>query len=135
MIVLSYLGPLALIPLTAERDPDVRWHARHGLVLFAATLATAVLLGALATVPGLGCLIIALVLFLPPAWLAIALICMVKAHRGERFPVPAITALTDRLPDLSRRAWIIAVAAAAAAVALWLFLFAGLEVVATALGP
>ena len=33
-IVLSYLGLLALIPLLAEKDdPEVQWHAKHGLVL------------------------------------------------------------------------------------------------------
>ena len=34
MLVLSYLGLLALIPLVVEKnDKDVQWHAKHGLVL------------------------------------------------------------------------------------------------------
>ncbi len=39
MIVLAYLWPLALVPLLIERhDPDLQWHARHGLVLMIAEL-------------------------------------------------------------------------------------------------
>ena len=34
MIVLAYLWPLALVPLLLEKhDPEVQWHAKHGLVL------------------------------------------------------------------------------------------------------
>src|SRR4030081_1140992 len=39
MIVLAYLWPLALVPLLLEKhDPDLQWHARHGLVLMLAEL-------------------------------------------------------------------------------------------------
>src|SRR4029077_4296823 len=39
MIVLAYLWPLALVPLLLQkRDPDLQWHARHGLVLMVAEL-------------------------------------------------------------------------------------------------
>src|SRR6185369_4186947 len=39
MIVLAYLWPLALVPLLLEkRDPEVQWHAKHGLVLMVAEL-------------------------------------------------------------------------------------------------
>ena len=122
MLVLSYLGPLALIPLMAETDREVRWHARHGLLLLAATLLTAVLLGILCTVPGLGCLYLFGVLLLPPAWLAISVLCFLAARRGGRFLVPGLSGLVDRLPDPSRKAWIIAVALIAVALALWLLL-------------
>ena len=40
MLVLSYLGILSLVPLLAKKDdPEVQWHAKHGLVLMAAELA------------------------------------------------------------------------------------------------
>ena len=40
MIVLAYLGPLALIPLLMEKeDQEVQWHAKHGLVLTVAEVA------------------------------------------------------------------------------------------------
>src|SRR5262245_63355940 len=37
MLVLSYLGLLALVPLLVEKeDKNVLWHAKNGLVIFAA---------------------------------------------------------------------------------------------------
>ena len=34
MLVLSYLGILALIPLLMKKDdPEVQWHAKNGLAL------------------------------------------------------------------------------------------------------
>ena len=42
MIVLAYLWLLALIPLLVEKqDPEVQWHAKHGLVLMIAELVAA----------------------------------------------------------------------------------------------
>ena len=39
MIVLAYLWLLALVPLLVERqDPEVQWHAKHGIVLMIAEL-------------------------------------------------------------------------------------------------
>jgi len=39
MIVLAYMWPLALVPLLLEKnDPDVQWHAKHGIVLMIAEL-------------------------------------------------------------------------------------------------
>src|SRR3982751_1289325 len=39
MIVLAYLWALAIVPLLVEKhDPEVQWHAKHGLVLMAAEL-------------------------------------------------------------------------------------------------
>jgi len=39
MIVLAYLWPLALVPLLLEKhDPEVQWHAKHGIVLMIAEL-------------------------------------------------------------------------------------------------
>ena len=39
MIVLAYLWPLALVPLLVEKnDPEVQWHAKHGIVLMVAEL-------------------------------------------------------------------------------------------------
>src|SRR5258707_12917568 len=39
MLVLSYLGILALIPLLVKKDdPEVQWHAKNGTVLFGAEI-------------------------------------------------------------------------------------------------
>src|SRR5512135_1492660 len=54
MLVLSYLGLLALIPLLAERnDREVQWHARNGLLLFLAFAVVSAGLGVLGAVVGL----------------------------------------------------------------------------------
>src|SRR5262252_3205717 len=46
MIVLAYLWALAIIPLVVEKDdPEVQWHAKHGLVLMLAELALVVAYG------------------------------------------------------------------------------------------
>jgi len=43
-IVLAYLWPLAFVPLVLERDdPEVLWHARHGILLMAVELAVVAL--------------------------------------------------------------------------------------------
>ncbi len=46
MLALAYLGPLAIIPLVTEKDdPEVQWHAKHGLVLFVAEIILWIVLG------------------------------------------------------------------------------------------
>src|SRR5881397_3909467 len=45
MLVLSYLGLLALIPLlTKKDDPEVQWHAKNGLALGLAWIALWILM-------------------------------------------------------------------------------------------
>lgn len=91
MIVLSYLGILALIPLLVEKnDKEVQWHAKHGLVLIVAEFViwTALTFAALA-----GCIagpILALV------FLIIHVICIVKGLNGERFLIPGISQFADK---------------------------------------
>ncbi len=63
MIVLAYLWPLALVPLLLEKhDPDVQWHARHGLVLMVAELLLVLVYFAVASVVSLASLGLGLVL-------------------------------------------------------------------------
>ena len=63
MIVLAYLWLLALVPLLVEKnDPEVQWHAKHGLVLMAAEVILWIALGIVSTLlgvitAGLGCLV------------------------------------------------------------------------------
>jgi hypothetical protein len=101
MIALAYLWALALIPLFVAEDADVKWHAKHGLVL---TVAEFVLLSAYAALTtavsvvtlGLGFL---LVLALPFAWMAIAalhVIAIVKAMNGGRLMVPGVSEFANR---------------------------------------
>src|SRR4051812_37993779 len=74
MIVLAYLWPLALVPLLVEKnDPDVQWHAKHGLVLMVAELLLIVIYFVFASVVtlssiGLG---VALMMLLVGGWVGI----------------------------------------------------------------
>lgn len=100
MLVLSYLGILALIPFFIEKDDqEVQWHAKHGLVLFAAEIAilllASILFGMLAFLDFgcTGCIfhgLFALVV------IVLHIACIVKAVNGERLTIPGISPLADR---------------------------------------
>jgi len=97
MLVLSYLGPLAVIPYAVEKDdPEVQWHAKHGLVLFVAELILSVLFWFLVHIPFLGCLA---AIIIPVLWLVIFIFhifLIVKAVNGERFMIPGISEYANR---------------------------------------
>ena len=58
MIILAYLGFLALIPLLVEKnDADIQWHAKHGLVLMLSWMVLFVALAIISSIPGLGLVI------------------------------------------------------------------------------
>ncbi len=102
MIILAYLGPLALIPFLAEKDDtEVQWHSKHGLVLFAAEIVLWVVVGisfsaVTAIFPLLGCITIPLGLLLGLALLAFHILCMVKGNQGERLKVPVVSDFADK---------------------------------------
>ena len=103
MLVLSYLGILALVPLLTEKeDREVQWHARHGLVLFGAWIALGVGLQVVlmvvrqSGVDCLGCLISLAMPGLFFAYLALAVLCMLKALGGQRFLIPGLSQLADK---------------------------------------
>ncbi len=102
MIVLAYLWPLALIPLLIEKDdPDVQWHAKHGIVLavaelialFAYIMLTSVV--SLATL-GLGCVLSIVLVFAWVAVLGLHVYAILKGVNGERLIVPGISTYADR---------------------------------------
>jgi len=102
LLVFGYLGPLALVSLVASRREFVKWHAKQGLMLAAAVIALYVILsfvhfltgfawrwierlfeaGALLTLLGVG---------------IAAIVCIVRALEGERFKLPMLGELADRL--------------------------------------
>jgi uncharacterized membrane protein len=97
MLVLAYLGILALIPYLTVTDSDyVRWHAKQGLTLtgvwFAAMLVSGILMG----IPGLGVLIALISPFFSLAVVAIFIVGMVKAIQGERWPIPIVADLAEK---------------------------------------
>ncbi len=106
MLVLSYLGILALIPLLAEKDDrEVQWHAKHGLIMTAAAIVLLIVLqivffviAYLPVVGGivgilLGCGVYPL---LSLAIMAVFIIAMIKAVKGERLVLPVITEYVDK---------------------------------------
>ena len=97
MIVLSYLGILAVVPLIAEKDDrEVQWHAKHGLLLTGVWIALSIVLGIIGHMGPLAC---AMLLLWPILWLGILVIhilCIVKGINGQRFIIPGISQYVDR---------------------------------------
>jgi hypothetical protein len=102
MIVLAYLGPLAVVPWLADKDDaGVQWHAKHGLVLLAAEVLfmssmTLVLAAASYVWFPLGCAVSFAVLV---AWLVIFVVhvaAILAALNGRRLVVPGISRYADR---------------------------------------
>ena len=103
MIVLAYLWPLALIPLLVEKnDPEVQWHAKHGLVLmiaelillFGYILMTSIV--SLATL-GLGCVLSLFLVFGWVAILALHVVAILKGVNGSRLIIPGLSDYANRL--------------------------------------
>ena len=96
MIVLSYLWILVLVPLLMEKeDQEVKWHAKHGLVLTGAEIILQILFNAIAAT-GIGCIF---AIFIPIVFLVFAivrLVCIIKGVNGERFLVPGISQYADK---------------------------------------
>jgi len=105
MIVLSYLGILALIPLLVEKeDAEVQWHAKHGLVLLVAEVALFIVLTVFQSIVGhipvigcLGLLVGAVVWFvLCIGILIVHILCIVKGVNGQRFTLPVVSEYANR---------------------------------------
>ena len=102
MIVLAYLWLLALIPLLLDdKDAEVRWHAKHGLVLTVAELALVFVYMTVTSVVSLAALALGVVLalFLVFAWigiLAVHVVAILKGVNGRRLVLPYVTQFADR---------------------------------------
>ncbi len=98
MIILAYLGILALIPLLVEKDDaDIQWHAKHGLVLMLSWMALFVALAIISSIPGLGMVIgCAVSPFLMLIIFFVHVFAIVKGLDGERLLVPVISDFADR---------------------------------------
>jgi hypothetical protein len=102
MIVLAYLWVLAVIPLLVEKqDPDLQWHAKHGIVLMIAELIGLFVYMLLTSVVslaafGIGCI---LGLFLVFAWvgiLALHVTAIIKGVNGGRLIIPGLSEYANR---------------------------------------
>lgn len=96
MLVLSYLWILALVPLVVEKnDPEVQWHAKHGLVLTVAEIILWVIVAIITNIPVLGMLGCVLWL-LWPLIIVLRIILIVKATNGQRLLIPGISEYANR---------------------------------------
>ena len=101
MIVLAYLWPLALVPLLVEKDdPDVQWHAKHGLVLMGAEIvlwvAFVVVSIASSMAIGVGCFLALLMNLVWLAILVIHIVAIIQGINGKRFLIPGISEYANR---------------------------------------
>lgn len=89
MLVLSYLWLLALIPFVVEKnDPEVQWHAKHGLVLTVAEFLLWVVVGIVThVIPFAGCVL----WMLWPLLLIFRIFLIIKATNGQRVMIPGIS--------------------------------------------
>ncbi len=95
-LVLAYLGILAIIPLLTVKDsPFVQWHAKQGLVLgVGGAIGIIVLSTILGFIPFIGWIASC---FAWLGWLAVDIVAMVKALNGERYRIPVVTDLAEKL--------------------------------------
>lgn len=100
MIVLSYLGLLALIPyLTKKEDPEILWHAKNGVGLLILDVVVWVLFMIIsyalpANFLGCGVGILQCVVWL--AILALHIYCILQAVGGKRPRIPVVTDFAEK---------------------------------------
>ncbi len=103
MVVLSYLWILALIPLLMKKDdPEVQWHAKNGLVFLGAEIVVWIVLTiagfALSrAVAALGCGMGLVNCVVWIGFLVVRVLCIVKGVGGQRFRIPVITDLAEKM--------------------------------------
>jgi uncharacterized membrane protein len=98
MIALSYLWALALVPLVVERkDPEVRWHALNGLVLFLAEVAIYVTFWIVGSIAVLGCLVVLVRLLFGFGILGMHVLCIARGLAGRSLQMPGISLLANRV--------------------------------------
>jgi uncharacterized membrane protein len=98
MLVLSYLGILALIPLlTKKDDPEVQWHAKNGLALFVGQIVIYIALSVVARYMPFGWVAGCISCLLPLVFLVIWILCIMKALKGERYRIPVLTDMAEKM--------------------------------------
>lgn len=102
LLVFSYLGPLALVAFLAARRDYVRWHARQGLVFFLVAFGVILATSTLEAIAGsihwfLGQTTAMFNSMIYLCLFGIALLSMVKALKGERWRLPFLHELADRI--------------------------------------
>lgn len=100
MLVLSYLGILALIPLiTKKEDREIQWHAKNGLAITVAWVIFWIIYSILQYFmpSAIGCAMSAIGCVLSLGWIIIAIIGIMKALKGERLRIPMVSDFADKM--------------------------------------
>jgi uncharacterized membrane protein len=102
LLVFAYLGPLAMIAFLAARREYVRWHSRQGLIFFLVAFGIVLVLSTFQALMGslhwiLGRTTALFVSMVYLCLLGIALLGILKALKGERWRMPLLWELADRL--------------------------------------
>jgi uncharacterized membrane protein len=103
LLLFGYLGPLALVSLVASRREFVKWHARQGLLLTVLLVLLYVVLKPIHILLRRNLWLLVAELFWAMVGLTavglgvLLLFCIVRALEGERFKVPLLGDLADRL--------------------------------------
>jgi len=103
LLVFGYLGPLALVSLVASRREFVKWHAKQGLVLSAALVLVYPVLRFVHYILDTFLWAVFGELFWVGVWMTVVgivmtmLLCIVRGLEGERFKLPVLGELVDRL--------------------------------------
>lgn len=95
MIVLSYLGLLALIPyLTKKEDPEIMWHARNGmglLIVDIVLMVGLVVLDMILGTMGVPCVGGTLWCIIYLGIFGLHIYCIIQAVGGKRPNIPVVT--------------------------------------------
>lgn len=97
MLVLSYLGLLALIPLFLKKDDrEVQWHAKNGLAFFVAYIVVYAVFFVLDMMVSGGCIsgIVGCALWI--AYIVLVIMGIVKATQGQRLRIPVVSDFADK---------------------------------------
>jgi len=98
LLVLAYLPALGLVPLLTEKnDKEVLWHAKNGLVLFAAWVLFFMFdVLVLAALSVFGCLYSVVTAAMNLLYLILIVLGIVKALSGQRLVIPFLSGLADK---------------------------------------
>jgi len=103
MIVLSYLWILALIPLlTKKEDSEIQWHAKNGLALLGAEIICWIVFMILGIIlskifAALSCGVTLIQCAVWIGFLVVRVMCIVKGTSGQRFRVPVVTDMAEKM--------------------------------------
>ncbi len=103
LLVFGYLGPLSLVSLVASRREFVKWHAKQGLVLSATLLLIYPILRLVHFIldryfwPVFGEVFRVAVWMVVLGIFVMMLVCIIRGLEGERFKMPMLGELADRL--------------------------------------